>query len=551
MLSIPVYLLDDQPFRLLGLKNEKYWLDKEHIMKQEMFRRFFGRSLFQSLGVNEVLVLDVGLNLWLEHGPFGTVPPTREQVDGNAVAFGAINANTIYVLGSDGNLWLEHGPFGTVPPTRQQVDGNVAAFDTLFENIDAAILVYVLGSDGNLWLEHGPFGAVPPTRQQVDGNVAAFDSIDASNIYVLGSDGKLWLEFGQSSGLFGPVPPPRQQVDGNVAAFAKIDESNIYVLGSDGKLWLEHGPFGTVPPTRQQVDGNVAAFDAIDSNAIYVLGSDRNLWLEHGPFGTVPPTRQQVDVTVVAFDKIDENNIYVLGVDGNLWLEHAPFGTVPPARQLVDRLILQAYRFSLDSFQILNTRSGNIFSTSKDTDYVSFGLTVNNNPTQVITQSMGDLSNGTFPTNLVFDRVISDSDNVVLTYQITNNSVGEANATAYLRQAALLLANAAVKAIAAVAAPVIGAEIGSLIGIAIPVPLVGSALGALGGWLLGSAWGITFPDCDGPVAAGVHIFTGASLRAMTANNQTFTTTENHPGVDSPSGCGSNSNYDVTWSVSVG
>jgi hypothetical protein len=45
-------------------------------------------------------------------------------------------------------LWLERGPFGTVPPTRQQVDGNVAAFDKLDESN-----IYVLGSDGKLWLE--------------------------------------------------------------------------------------------------------------------------------------------------------------------------------------------------------------------------------------------------------------------------------------------------------------------------------------------------------------------------------------------------------------
>ena len=86
--------------------------------------------------------------------------------------------------------------------------------------------------------------------------------------------------------------------------------------------------------------------------------------------------------------------------------------------------MIQAYRFSLDSFQILNTRSGNIFSTSKDTDYVSFALTVNNGQPQVITQSMGDLSNGTYSTNLTFDKVnIADSDNVVLTYHIINSSV--------------------------------------------------------------------------------------------------------------------------------
>jgi hypothetical protein len=39
--------------------------------------------------------------------------------------FQAINENNILVLGSNGNLWLEHGPFGVAPPSRQQVDGNV------------------------------------------------------------------------------------------------------------------------------------------------------------------------------------------------------------------------------------------------------------------------------------------------------------------------------------------------------------------------------------------------------------------------------------------
>jgi len=39
--------------------------------------------------------------------------------------FQALDAQTMVVLGTDRNLWLEHAPFGTVPPSRQQVDGNV------------------------------------------------------------------------------------------------------------------------------------------------------------------------------------------------------------------------------------------------------------------------------------------------------------------------------------------------------------------------------------------------------------------------------------------
>ena len=77
------------------------------------------------------------------------------------MGFDPIDSNNVYVLGSNGALWLEHGPFGTVPPTREQVDGNVAAFDA----IDLGA-VYVLGSTGDaaLWQEFAPFGTVPPAR---------------------------------------------------------------------------------------------------------------------------------------------------------------------------------------------------------------------------------------------------------------------------------------------------------------------------------------------------------------------------------------------------
>jgi hypothetical protein len=41
-------------------------------------------------------------------------------------SFQALSDTEVLVLGSDGNLWLEHGPFGTVPPPREQIDGNVS-----------------------------------------------------------------------------------------------------------------------------------------------------------------------------------------------------------------------------------------------------------------------------------------------------------------------------------------------------------------------------------------------------------------------------------------
>ncbi len=209
------------------------------------------------------------------------------------------------------------------------------------------------------------------------------------------------------------------------------------------------------------------------------------------------------------------------------------------------------YTLAMSSFQILNTRSGNIFSSSSDTDYASLTIVVNGGLPQTKTQSMGSLRNGVYQTNqLSFSGVaVGPSDNVVLTYLITNSSVGDSNASTYIQNATEQLAIAGAKALANTTAQLIGSAIGAAIGIAFPVPLVGSALGAVAGWLIGSVWNVAFPDCDGPVAAGVHILSGSYLQAVTAGAP-YVLTENHPGVNSPSGCGSNSNYNTTLTYSA-
>jgi len=120
----------------------------------------------EALSATQAYVLAADGALWLENGPWGPVPPSRDQVDGSVAAFQALGATQAYVLGSDGKLWLENGPWGPVPPSRVQVDGSVVGLLAL-----SATQAYVLGTDGNLWLENGPWGAVPPSRAQIDGNV--------------------------------------------------------------------------------------------------------------------------------------------------------------------------------------------------------------------------------------------------------------------------------------------------------------------------------------------------------------------------------------------
>jgi hypothetical protein len=212
---------------------------------------------------------------------------TTSKIDEDVKGFQWLSDSEILVLGSDNKLWLEHAPFGNVPPGRIQVDSNVYNFQAFS---DSEILV--LGIDGKLWLEHAPFGNVPPSRVQVDANVTTnltspglaarpFQALSDSEILVLGSDGKLWLE----RAPFGHVPPARVQVDGSVLNFQAIDDNTVVVLGRNENLWLEHASFGHVPPAREQIDANVIAFEALSTTLIGVKGDDNNLWLEQAPFG--------------------------------------------------------------------------------------------------------------------------------------------------------------------------------------------------------------------------------------------------------------------------
>jgi hypothetical protein len=111
------------------------------------------------------------------------------------------------------------------------------------------------------------------------------------------------------------------------------------------------------------------------------------------------------------------------------------------------------------------------------------------------------------------------------------------------------LASAGAHAAISAAADALAVEIGAAIGTAV-VPVIGSALGAAAGWLLGEAWGIAFPGCDGPVALGVRAYTAAELSMATGSQ--VTDQQPSPGMQPPmvtqDGCGSNPLYEVQWLI---
>jgi hypothetical protein len=95
------------------------------------------------------------------------------------------------------------------------------------------------------------------------------------------------------------------------------------------------------------------------------------------------------------------------------------------------------------------------------------------------------------------------------------------------------------------AGALVGAQLGSIV-----LPGLGTVLGALAGWFADNIESLIFPNCDGPVAVAVYVFSAAQLlqRTQNAQNGVYVQTDEHQGVTSDKGCGQNSDYQVTWNV---
>jgi hypothetical protein len=150
---------------------------------------------------------------------------------------------------------------------------------------------------------------------------------------------------------------------------------------------------------------------------------------------------------------------------------------------------------------------------------------------------------------MLFPHVsIAPHEVAVLTYNMVNAGHQPAGKVEQaLEKATETLAQKGAQIAATAVGSAIGTELGAAIGTGV-VPILGTALGALAGFLVGGAFGLIFADCDGPVASAVRVLTYDQIKAAVASGKPLTHTDDHPGIDSATGCGSNSHYTVTWSV---
>ena len=196
--------------------------------------------------------------------------------------------------------------------------------------------------------------------------------------------------------------------------------------------------------------------------------------------------------------------------------------------------------FTMDSLGITNTRSRH-----NDTDVVHIGVTVGASDTVFVTKKLGDLNNGNHGVGLSIEANIPDDDTIVVFSYLVNNS-GHGGDDSETKTAQAVLSTIAQAVISHKADTAAAIAVGTIL-----VPIVVSAVAAVAGILaLTEAGLLLFANCDGPVASGAIPFKCSDLIKRTASGQKINETTQHPGVDSPDGCGSNSHYSTTCTITT-
>ncbi|MBV9672633.1 MAG: hypothetical protein JO076_07380 [Verrucomicrobia bacterium] len=212
------------------------------------------------------------------------------------------------------------------------------------------------------------------------------------------------------------------------------------------------------------------------------------------------------------------------------------------------------YTFALEDFHIDNTRSRH-----EDTDQVTFGLRVESREFPIQSLSAGDVNNGDHAVNLSYRSVCISApmSPVAFSYEIYNGDASKLSVDLQTLDKRLLAQSVddTVKTS--------GADTGFAnfssgeAGADVPTLDQDNPFADTSDWstiffekIFVDIGSFLFPDCDGFVAADAIGRTKGQWDVLinSAGGGTFRKSLRYPGSNSPSGCGGNSDYTVTWSV---
>ena len=489
----------------------------------------------------------------------------------------APKANRVDVFGVGSDFSMYHQTlWNGVPP------GTPGVFDNLggsFLSAPAAIAwqsarvdVFGVGSDRAMWQRTLTGEQWSPAWVSLGGSFSSEASVVswASNqldIFARGSDFTLrhraydgvnfltdWENLGQS---LASAPAAVSWGPNRLDVFAIANDGSLIHRWWDGSIWNDWETL-PIPATASPI--TFVSAPAVTTSGpevldVFVVGSDGNLyhyWWQAMAWGEPASLGGDIAGTPLALLPAP-GQIFLMkptneGSVAQQFITEGSGGATAWTPVTANVHLPTRYNFSVDFVKVDKTRS-----TTTDTDTSQSSVSPGNWPAQSAVQFLGTLG-GTSPseaqTNLLdFQPVAVElGEFAIFNYQIVNKGSPDPNVVGpALASAGNSLASQALQSIVKQLASGVTKIATVAIGTASGVPVLGSILGVIGSWLVGQLTAIIFADCDGLVAVEQVVIAGSDLFNKTASGP-YTTTTIHPGTDSPAGCGPNSKYEVTWSI---
>ena len=528
-------------------KTDIYWLNKDFAMNHTS-----GNATNWNFGWDEL------------GGSFTTVPAavaaTPQSPNPNSLdVFGVGSDYSMNHKNFDGTNWAAQwenlsGTFISAPGAIERKSGMIDIFGV---GLDYAMYhKFLFGAKRSIWERLG--GTFSSTA-----SVVSFDP-NRIDVFARGADftlrhrylvGSSWLSDWENLGGSLASPPVAVSWGPNrLDVFAVGTDGGLWHRWWDGEFWSDWEALGgslTATPTAVTWGPNrLDVFALGTDNFVYHYWWDTDSWRGRELFGgntnsfTSGPTAISPSlnwIKVVAPD--NSNNLYSRVGDGTTW-NPALWQQIGGHVHLPTR-----YKFSVDHYHVTTTRA-----LDADTDTAQATLGTGNWAIQTKKQVIGEIGGLSTPKEgqlnlLDFEPVTVElCEAVLFNYLILNSgNADQKTIDTALVSAGTSLTSDSVSSVS----KSLGAGVGAIVGIelvgSIVAPVIGSLLGSLVGYLIGKLGNIVFANCDGLVAAEQIALTGRDLHLKTANGP-LTATTTHPGTDSPTGCGSNSQYEVTWSI---
>lgn len=457
--------------------------------------------------------------------------------------------------------------------------GSWARLGGIFTSAPAAINwggrldVFGLGMDHALYTmrSQGDDAGFPPDWQRLGGTFTSAPALVSRgpaqlDLFCRGADytlrgnqtdGNTWFGWQNHGGNLASAPAVISWGADRIDIFAVFNDGTLRHRWWDGQIWNEWENLG----------GNYIGEPAVASWEpgrldVFVVGAaDRKLhhhWFEAQtwslpeilPLGTEQAVAETPTVISRAADRLElfvptaDRQIRIVRWQGSNW----EFSSTGAHLRIPGR-----YRFSVDHVRVDTTRALNA-----DTDAAMCSVAPGNVKPMIRTQWIGEIGGLGSPdesqTNLLDVEPVSVdlAEPMSFSYLVVNNGHADRDKILQALAAAgdslsLSGSSSMQEQIAQGIAQFVQVKL--LAATAISVPVVGSILALAEKWVLGKLSAAIFKSCDGVVAVEMRAMMGRDLFIMTDHGRkTVTVTTVHPGTTSPTACGANSEYEVTWSI---